>query len=92
MPFSGLAWACLAFIIMYMSIGFNVIQKKGVCSKSRPALRRLCSSVYYGILSFASGSAEYESVDLPQRLLTLGFAVFGLVILTAYTATMVRFL
>jgi len=92
MPFSGLAWVCLVFIVLYMSVGFNIIQKKSMCSKSRPTFRRLCSAVYYGVLSFTSGSAEYESKDLPQRLLTLGFAVFALIILTAYTATMVRFL
>lgn len=71
-----------------------VTNKFGIRNDSHPflwALDRTFSSVakccYHGVLSFTSGSLVQKSDSLPGRIVYAGFAAFGLIILTAYTAS-----
>ena len=75
-----------------MAMVFNIIQKGGICISGKGGFCRFGSSIYYCLQSFTSGSVENDVEKMAERVVAVGFSVFGLVILTAYTATTAAFL
>ena len=50
-------------------------------------LTSLAKCMYNGLMAFTSGAPVQEAQSFPSRVISSGFAAFGLIILTAYTAS-----
>lgn len=94
LPFTVDAWLWVIFSVAYMSFVINIIHKKGFIVPGKSWLTRCGSITFHGVMSFTGGETENSS-DAPSRaekFVLAGFAIFGLIILTAYTATSAAFL
>lgn len=95
LPFTPGAWLWIASAALYMGFVINVIHKNGVNAPgSRSCWSRFGSITYNSIMSCAGGEVANANEDpsKAEKFVLVGFAVFGLIILTAYTATSAAFL
>ena len=95
-PFSPDAWLLIAVAMIYMAWAIRFIKaytknslKMDDEKKNLFTLRSIGHAFYDGINSMTTGGVAHvsEQPSIPEKLVVSGFAVFALVVLTAYTAT-----
>jgi hypothetical protein len=78
-----------------LTLADHIAQRLGLNIHDKPFLHFIDSElswmvkcVWQSVMSFTSGAPVLETTTFPGRLVSLGFSVFGLVVLTAYTAAL----
>ena len=95
-PFEGLAWLAIVIAFTYMAITVTFIQQLNDSNGDEDSQfkKTLKSSIgifgegiYYGLNSFTRGEVMHgsETPYVAERIVTAGFVLFALIVLTAYT-------
>mmetsp|Transcript_21736 Transcript_21736/g.33227 ORF Transcript_21736/g.33227 Transcript_21736/m.33227 type:complete len:989 (-) Transcript_21736:869-3835(-) len=94
-PFTLDAWIFVCFTCLYMGTVMIILRKpKRGDLAHKNLFQRGCAVLYSSIKSCASGDV-HTTIDQPtiaEMIIISGFTIFGLIILTAYTATSAAFL
>ena len=89
-PFSMGAWFMIAFCSIYMAFVMSLIErlKSRRKSKKETWIQTLGNLSYISLRSFSSGEPpEPEEPLFSEKVVMSGYAIFGLIVLTAYTAS-----
>ena len=97
-PFDFWVWFTIICLVFYLGIAFNLVGShlgkkrpmNGICS----ILSRFVHITYISIRSFASTDSvdAQENPSLPEKVMVIGFVIFALLIISAYTASVAAFL
>lgn len=98
-PFSGYTWLCVLSTILCCSLAIAYHEHperhsdsdsdfQGLDSK----LDALIKSTWIGLRAFISGGSEHQATTLPGRIVDLGFGMFLMLTLAAFTANLVSIL
>jgi len=88
-PFTYEAWGIIIVLVCFMSSSLMFVQGRKVKRRPRSVLHWIGDNLFVGGKSFSGGGVSDES-DEPSRaekFIVFGFNVFGLIVLTAYTAS-----
>jgi len=100
-PFDKRSWFVIFVILLAFGLSMNVVSEKNVKASSRGKFynpHNFCSSCldifYVSLRSLVSGDAgdELDTPSRSQQCIVIGFTVFSLLIITAYTATAAAFM
>ena len=98
LPFDMTTWISILLSLSYMGIAMNIVRKKSLSARKVMKCKE-CSGVidaaYTSLRSFVNGDPADGTNDTAtnaERIILIGFIIFSLLILTAFTATMCAFL
>ena len=93
-PFNGIAWLFIFGLIFFLGFALHFMKADSYSQKYRikgpcSFCHRITHMIYVSFTSFTAMdvSLSSESTGLPEKIISVGFVVFALLIITSYTAS-----